>query len=170
MSGEHIATLGGGCFWCVEAVYERLQGVNTVVSGYAGGSMVNPTYEAISSGSTDHAEVIQVHYDPDVISYKEILEVFWQAHDPTTLNRQGADRGTQYRSIIMYGNEDQRDAAIRSKETAATGFEDPIVTEIVPLDAFYKAEGYHQSYYTSNPYAPYCRVVIHPKLQKLGMT
>ncbi|MDJ0839166.1 MAG: peptide-methionine (S)-S-oxide reductase MsrA [Acidobacteriota bacterium] len=169
MSGEQIATLGGGCFWCVEAVYERLKGVKSVVSGYAGGHTVNPTYEAVCSEATGHAEVIQVHFDPDIISYDEILDVFWQAHDPTTLNRQGADRGTQYRSVIMYGNEDQREAAERSKHEAEPRFKDPIVTQIVPLETFYEAEGYHQGYYTNNTNAPYCRVVIHPKLQKLGM-
>ena len=168
-SGTEVATLGGGCFWCIEAVYERIEGVKSVVSGYAGGNIVDPTYKEVVTGTTGHAEVVQVHFDPRLISYEEILELFWKAHDPTSLNRQGADVGTQYRSIILYGNEAQAQAAERSKATAASRFDDPIVTEIVPLTAFYEAEQYHQDYYEKNPYAGYCTFVIRPKLQKLGL-
>lgn len=166
-----VATLGGGCFWCVEAVYERIQGVKSVISGYAGGTKVNPTYEQVSMGITGHAEVTQIEYDPAVISYEEILKIFWKSHDPTTLNRQGADAGTQYRSIILYRDEAQRMAAEKSKaELEASGYYDrPLVTQIKPLAAFYRAEEYHQDYYAKNPYAGYCQVVIRPKLQKLGL-
>ncbi|UCF97918.1 MAG: peptide-methionine (S)-S-oxide reductase MsrA [Spirochaetaceae bacterium] len=168
-NSAEVATLGGGCFWCVEAVYERIDGVKSVVSGYAGGDKANPTYEEVCSGSTGHAEVVQVYFDPEVISYEQILDLFWNAHDPTTLNRQGADVGTQYRSIILYNSEAQRTAAERSKAEAATYFDDPIVTEIVQLTTFYEAEKYHQDYYENNPYAGYCTFVIRPKLQKLGL-
>ncbi len=167
-SGE-VATLGGGCFWCIEAVYERIDGVKAVVSGYAGGDKPNPTYEEVCTGNTGHAEVVQVHFDPEVISYEEILDLFWKVHDPTTLNRQGADVGNQYRSIILYDGEAQRSTAERSKAEAAADFDIPIVTEIVPLTAFYEAESYHQDYYENNPYAGYCTFVIKPKLQKLGL-
>jgi peptide-methionine (S)-S-oxide reductase len=167
--GLEVATLGGGCFWCLQAVYERIDGVKNVVSGYAGGSKANPTYEEICTGTTGHAEVVQVHFDPGVISYEQILELFWKAHDPTTLNRQGADMGTQYRSIILYHDEEQEGAANRSMAGAVSRFEDPIVTEIKPLKVFYEAEGYHQDYYDNNRFAGYCRVVISPKLQKLGL-
>ena len=166
---ERVATFGGGCFWCVEAVFERLRGVGAVVSGYAGGHVDNPTYQAVCNGTTGHAEVIQVHYDPDVISYEELLDVFWQAHDPTTLNRQGADVGTQYRSVVLSDDPEERAVAQRSKEQAQARFSEPIVTEIAELGTFYEAEGYHQDYFRNNPNAPYCRVVIHPKLQKLGL-
>jgi peptide-methionine (S)-S-oxide reductase len=164
-----IATFGGGCFWCIEAVYNRIEGVKTVVSGYAGGRKADPTYEEVCSGSTGHAEVVQIHFDPKVISYEEILDLFWKAHDPTTLNRQGADVGSQYRSIILYNGEAQARAAERSKAKAAANFADPIVTEIVPLSDFYRAEKYHQDYYRNNPHAGYCSFVIRPKLQKLGL-
>ena len=168
-NGSEIATLGGGCFWCIEAVYERIDGVREVISGYAGGDEADPTYEEVCSGSTGHAEVVQIHFDPEVISYEEILDLFWKAHDPTTVNRQGADVGTQYRSIILYDSEAQGRAAERSKAAAAADFDRPIVTEIVPLTAFYKAETYHQDYYQNNPRAGYCTFVIRPKLQKLGL-
>jgi peptide-methionine (S)-S-oxide reductase len=164
-----LATFGGGCFWCVEAVYERIEGVTDVVSGYAGGAKDNPTYEEVSSGSTGHAEVVQIAYDPEKIDYDELLDLFWQAHDPTTLNRQGADVGTQYRSIILYHDEDQKMRAERSMAKAANDFKDPIVTEIQPLTKFYVAEDYHQDFYNNNKTYGYCRVVITPKLKKLGL-
>ncbi len=162
-----LATLGGGCFWCVEAVYERLPGVKSVTSGYAGGHTPNPTYKEVRTGDTGHAEVTQVEFDPTQISYEQLLAVFWEAHDPTTLNRQGADAGTQYRSVIFYENDAQKAAAEKSKQAAAKKFSKPIVTEITPLTKFYKAEGYHQDYYRNNQNAPYCRAVIRPKLEKL---
>jgi peptide-methionine (S)-S-oxide reductase len=168
-NGSEVATLGGGCFWCIEAVYERIDGVKAVVSGYSGGQTPDPTYEEVCSGTTGHAEVVQIHFDPKVISYEGILDLFWKAHDPTTLNRQGADVGTQYRSIILYNSEAQAAAAERSKARAAADFDRPIVTEIVPLGAFYEAEKYHQDYYENNPRAGYCTFVIRPKLQKLGL-
>jgi peptide-methionine (S)-S-oxide reductase len=164
-----VATLGGGCFWCVQAVYKRIAGVKSVVVGYAGGTLANPSYEQVCAGSTGHAEVVQVEFDPQAISYAKILELFWQAHDPTTLNRQGADVGPQYRSIILYSDEDQRRAAEDSRRQAARLFPRPIVTELKPLTAFYRAEDYHQDYYAKNPYAGYCSFVIRPKLQKLGL-
>jgi peptide-methionine (S)-S-oxide reductase len=160
------ATLGGGCFWCTEAVFQMLPGVKSVTSGYAGGTKENPTYKEVCTGETGHAEVIQIEYDPKVISYEKLLDVFWEAHDPTTLNRQGADSGTQYRSIILYSSEAQKAAAEKSKAEAQRHFNRPIVTEIVPLRMFYKAEGYHQDYYRENPNQPYCRVVIRPKVEK----
>jgi len=162
-----LATLGGGCFWCVEAVYERLPGVNSVTSGYAGGHTKNPTYKEVCGGDTGHAEVTQIEFDPTVISYEKLLDVFWEAHDPTTLNRQGADTGTQYRSVIFYESDAQKAAAEKSKLAAQKMFAKPIVTEIVPLTKFYKAEGYHQDYYRNNQNAPYCRAIIRPKLEKL---
>jgi len=161
------ATLGGGCFWCVEAVYERLPGVVSVVSGYAGGQTENPTYEQVTGGRTGHAEVVQITYDPEQITYEQIVDYFWQAHDPTTLNRQGADVGTQYRSIILTTDEQEAATARASKERAAAGLEKPIVTEIVPLEKFYPAEDYHQDFYQRNPLHPYNLGVIRPKLQKL---
>jgi peptide-methionine (S)-S-oxide reductase len=165
---NHIetATLGGGCFWCTEALFQMLPGVKSVTSGYAGGTKANPTYQDVCSGNTGHAEVIQIEFDSSVVSYDKILSTFWEAHDPTTLNRQGADHGTQYRSIILYNSEAQKLAAEKSKAEAQKQFSKPIVTEIVPLKAFYKAEGYHQDYYRSNPHQPYCRVVIQPKIEK----
>ena len=162
-----LATIGGGCFWCTEAVFETMDGVKSVVSGYAGGKTENPTYEQICTGTTEHAEVIQIAYDPAKISFEKILELFWNAHDPTTLNRQGADRGTQYRSTIMYHNEEQKKIAEKSKAAAQKDFKDPIVTEIVPLKKFYAAEEYHQDYFARNPDKGYCTVVIRPKLLKL---
>jgi peptide-methionine (S)-S-oxide reductase len=162
-----IADLGGGCFWCMEAVFERLPGVISVTSGFAGGTTENPTYEDVCTETTGHAEVTEIVFDPARISYAKLLEVFWQAHDPTTLNRQGADEGTSYRSIILYHDEKQKLIAEKSKLEAQRDFRDPIVTEIVPLKKFYKAEDYHQEYYDNNPGNGYCRVVIAPKLEKL---
>ena len=161
------ATLGGGCFWCMEAVYERLPGVISVTSGFAGGYAVDPTYQQVCAGGTGHAEVTQIVFNPAKISYEKLLNVFWQAHDPTTLNRQGADEGTQYRSIILYHSDAQKLAAEKSKEAAQNNFKRPIVTEIVPFTNFYKAEDYHQEYYDNNSSAAYCQIVIAPKLKKL---
>lgn len=162
------ATLGGGCFWCLEAVFQDVAGVEQVVSGYAGGHVPNPSYKAVCAGTTGHAEVIQITYDPDVISFEELLDIFWHIHDPTTLNRQGNDVGPQYRSIILTHNAAQQQMAARS--LAATDASDlyahPIVTEIVPLDIFYPAEDYHQNYFNENPYQPYCMMVVNPKVQK----
>lgn len=163
------ATFGAGCFWCVEAVFQRVEGIQSVVSGYMGGHVKDPTYRAVCSGSTGHTEVTQVQFDPDKISFAEILEIFWQLHDPTTLNRQGADRGTQYRSAIYFHSEDQQITAAKSKTEAAPKFDDPIVTEITEASTFYPAEDNHQDYYELNSNAPYCRYVIHPKLKKLGL-
>jgi peptide-methionine (S)-S-oxide reductase len=160
------ATLGGGCFWCTEAVFQMLPGVKSVTSGYAGGTKENPTYKEVCTGGTGHAEVIQIEFDPKIVSYEKLLETFWQVHDPTALNQQGVDHGTQYRSIILYNNEAQKTAAEKSKAGAQKHFQKPIVTEIVPLKKFFKAEDYHQDYYRSNPNQPYCRVVIRPKVEK----
>ena len=167
--GHGIATLGGGCFWCTEAVLQRIEGVLSVVPGYAGGTTPNPTYEEVCTGETGHAEVIQVSFDPHLINYDEILDIFWQAHDPTTLNWQGGDSGTQYRSIILYANNEQKAAAEKSKKKAQAKFRDPVVTEIKPLDTFWKAEDYHQNYYNTHGSAGYCRMVISPKLKKLRL-
>ena len=160
------AILGGGCFWCVEAVYETVPGILAVTSGYAGGNLVDPSYEAVSTGQTGHAEVVQIDYDPDKITYGEIIDLFWKAHDPTTLNRQGPDSGPQYRSIILYEDETQKAVAEKSKAAAQANFKDPIVTEIVPLEEFYPAEKYHQDFYSNNPNYPYSRAIIRPKLDK----
>jgi peptide-methionine (S)-S-oxide reductase len=161
-------TFGGGCFWCLEAVFQRLVGVKSVASGYAGGKVPNPTYKAVCTGETGHAEVVQLEFDPKQISLEKLMEVFWAAHDPTTLNRQGADAGTQYRSAVYYENDAQKAVIEKSKQQAQAEFKDPIVTEIAPLKAFYKAEDYHQNYYNQNANSnPYCAVVIRPKLQKL---
>jgi peptide-methionine (S)-S-oxide reductase len=162
-----VATLGGGCFWCVEAVFERFEGVIEVVSGYAGGHTSNPTYEEVCTDTSGHAEVVQIKFDAGRITYDQLLHIFWEAHDPTTLNRQGADIGHHYRSIILYHDDFQKTAALASKEKAASQFKNPIVTEIVPLKAFYRAEEYHQDYFRKNPNAPYCMIVISPKLKKL---
>jgi len=161
-------TVGGGCFWCTEAVFRELKGVHSVVSGYSGGRKVNPTYQEVSSGQSGHAEVIQVEFDPAVISYPEILEVFWKTHDPTTLNRQGADTGTQYRSVVYYHDKEQRaQAAELKRELDRSGaFSTPIVTEISPIGKFYPAEDYHQEYFERNGRQPYCRAVIVPKMEK----
>jgi peptide-methionine (S)-S-oxide reductase len=162
-----FATLGGGCFWCVEAVYQRIPGVKSVTSGYAGGRIENPTYRQVCSGATGHAEVTRIEFDPKIISYEKLLDYFWDAHDPTTLNRQGADEGTQYRSIILYRDAAQKAAAEKSKAEAQKRFKSPIVTEIVPLKKFYPAEDYHQDYYNQNSNQPYCRAVIRPKVEKI---
>ena len=161
------ATFGGGCFWCVEAAYVRLPGVISVTSGFAGGKTENPTYHDVCNGTTGHAEVTQIVFDPAKVSYDKLLEVFWQAHDPTTLNRQGADEGTQYRSIVLFHDEKQRLFAEKSKLAAAGNFRSPIVTEIAPFKKFYPAEDYHQGYYDANSNAGYCQMVIKPKLEKL---
>ncbi|MFQ5640473.1 MAG: peptide-methionine (S)-S-oxide reductase MsrA [bacterium] len=162
-------TLGAGCFWCTEAVFQNLRGVRSVVPGYAGGAVENPTYREICTGTTGHAEVVQITFDPNLIAFAELLYVFWRSHDPTTLNRQGADVGTQYRSVIFYHSEEQKTIAEKSKaETDTAGlWPDPIVTEISPYRHFYEAEDYHQDYYKLNPNQPYCRMVIDPKIQKL---
>ena len=167
--GLETATFGAGCFWCVEAVFQQLEGVKTVVSGYTGGKVENPTYKQVSAGTTGHAEVIQLTYDPKVVTFPELLEVFWQTHDPTTLNRQGADVGTQYRSAVFYHTPEQKTLAEQYKREldAASAFNSPIVTEIVPVGNFYKAEDYHQNYYNLNSSQPYCSYVITPKLEKL---
>jgi peptide-methionine (S)-S-oxide reductase len=162
------ATFAAGCFWCVEAVYQELKGVLSVTSGYTGGKIKNPSYREVCSGMTGHAEACQIVYDPAVISFDELLEAFWAAHDPTTLNRQGGDQGTQYRSAIYYHNEKQKQIAeaYKSKLNAEKAFDNPVVTEISPAGAFYKAEDYHQNYYDQNGNAPYCTFVIAPKLEK----
>lgn len=163
-----VATLGGGCFWCLDAIYQDVQGVERVVSGYSGGHVPNPTYEQVCGKNTGHAEVVQVWFDPSMISYDEILYIFWRIHDPTTLNRQGNDVGPQYRSVIFYHDEGQKAAAERTQaEVEAAGvWSDPIVTEIVPLEVFYEGEGYHQDYFNNNPNQPYCAYVIDPKVRK----
>lgn len=163
------AIFGAGCFWCVEAVFQALEGVHEVESGYMGGHLENPDYQAICSGQSGHAEVVRVHFDPDLIKYSELLEWFWKSHDPTTLNRQGADQGTQYRSAVFFIDESQRQAAEISKERAQDGFKNLIVTEITEAAVFYPAEDYHQNYYQRNGVAPYCRMVIAPKLRQLGL-
>jgi peptide-methionine (S)-S-oxide reductase len=164
-----IATFGGGCFWCIEAVFERIDGVVEVVSGYAGGTKPDPTYEEVCTGATGHAEVVQVRFDPQRTSYADLLAAFFKAHDPTTLNRQGADVGTQYRSIILYADGGERKEAEAALKKAEKDWKDPIVTEIVPLKAFYRAEEYHQDYFDNNRAAGYCRVIIAPKLEKLKL-
>ena len=161
------AVLGGGCFWCMEAVFERLPGVISVSSGFAGGETPNPTYEQVCTETTGHAEVTEIEFDPAKISYAKLLDVFWQAHDPTTLNRQGADVGTSYHSIILYRSEEQKRIAEKSKAEAQKNFKNPIVTEIAPYTKFYPAEGNHQQYFDNNSRAPYCQMVIAPKLHKL---
>jgi peptide-methionine (S)-S-oxide reductase len=162
------ATLGAGCFWCIEAIYQDVKGVHKVESGYAGGHVADPTYRQVCTGTTGHAEVAQITFDPDVISFEDILTIFWRTHDPTTLNRQGADVGPQYRSAIFYHNEEQKRIAEKSlAETDTSGlWPNLIVTEIAPLDTFYVAEDYHQNYYNDNANQPYCRVVIDPKVRK----
>jgi len=163
------ATFGEGCFWCSEAIFKRIQGVKSVESGYSGGTVENPTYEQVCNGDTGHAEVIQITFDPKKITYKQILEIFWKSHDPTTLDRQGADVGTQYRSVIFYHDKKQREVAEESMKKAQKEFSKPIVTVIMPFKNFFKAEGYHQDYFNKNKGAPYCRSVILPKLQKLKL-
>ena len=167
-ASSETATLGGGCFWCLEAVFDQLEGVRSVESGYSGGSAADANYKKVCTGTTGHAEVVQVRFDPAVLSYDELLGVFFTIHDPTTLNRQGADAGTQYRSAIFYGSPEQKAAAERviAELAAAKVWKDPIVTHLVPLDAFYPAEDYHQEYYARNGEAPYCQIVVAPKVAK----
>lgn len=167
-SNTETAVFGAGCFWCVEAIYQRVNGVTDIESGYAGGHVQNPTYRQVTTGKTGHAEVIKLEYDPSVISYEELLEVFWHTHNPTTLNRQGADVGPQYRSAIFYLTEEQKEIAEKSleKTDASDLWEDPIVTEITPLSNYSTAEDYHQNYFNNNPNAGYCSIVIAPKLAK----
>jgi len=167
-AGLEKATFGSGCFWCTEAIFENLNGVYSVVSGYAGGKFLNPTYEEICSGTTGHAEVTQISYDPSIISYDELLEVFWKTHDPTTLNRQGNDVGPQYRSVIFYHNEEQKQIAekYKSELDKSSAWDNPIVTEISPLTNYFPAENYHQDYYNNNPNQGYCAFVIAPKVEK----
>ena len=165
---SHVATFGAGCLWCVEAVFQELEGVESVASGYMGGAIENPTYKQICTGTTGHAEVARITYDPSRVDFAQLLEVFWQTHDPTTLNRQGADVGTQYRSAVFYHDEAQREAAqtYKARLDASGAFEAPIVTEIVPAETFYEAEDYHQDYFRLNPDQGYCRAVVRPKVEK----
>ncbi|MEO0510385.1 MAG: peptide-methionine (S)-S-oxide reductase MsrA [Verrucomicrobiota bacterium] len=163
------ATFGAGCFWCVEAVFENLEGVKAVESGYMGGHVENPDYREVVTGRTGHAEVTRIYFDPETISYETLLDWLWRSHDPTTLNRQGADVGTQYRSAIFYHSEEQMKIAETSKAAAQSSFNSPIVTEITEASEFYVAENYHQDYYRINPSAPYCQFVIRPKLKKLDL-
>ena len=169
MAQYETVTLAGGCFWCIEAVYKRLKGVVSVVSGYAASDAPNPSYQQVCTGRTGAAEAIQVTYDPAIISYDKILEIFWHLHDPTTLNRQGNDVGTQYRSGIYYTNEEQKRVAEASKQELeqSSTYKNPVITEIVPFTNFYPAEDYHQDYYDNNRYQPYCMLVIDPKVRKL---
>ena len=165
---QKLATFGGGCFWCVEAVFQQLKGVESVVSGYAGGQTENPTYKEICNGDTGHAEVIQITFDPEHVSFEDLLEVFWKTHDPTTLNQQGADVGTQYRSVVFYHDDTQRELAetYKAKLNESGIFPNPIVTEISPVPTFYAAEDYHQNYFNENPGQPYCMAVVGPKVEK----
>ncbi len=165
---REVATLGGGCFWCLEAVFEQLKGVRSVVSGYSGGTVPNPSYEQVCTGETGHAEVVQLTFDPEVIAFREILEVFFDVHDPTTLNRQGADVGTQYRSVVFYHDGEQKAVAEQLiQELDGEGrWDEPIVTELLPYEAFYGAEGYHQAYFQKHAQQPYCRAVVAPKVSK----
>lgn len=167
-NGLQVATFGNGCFWCTEAIFQNIDGVTKVESGYSGGKVKNPTYKEVCSGLTGHAEVIQLTYDPNKVTFDELLEIFWQTHDPTTLNRQGNDEGTQYRSVVFYHNAEQKQLAesYKKKLDAAGAFDSPIVTEITPFSTFYKAEDYHQNYYNLNGNAPYCSFIIRPKLEK----
>lgn len=168
MATETI-TVGGGCFWCIEAVYKRIDGIASVTSGYAGGHTQNPTYEEVCTGRTGHAEVVRVEFDPEVTGVEDVLRRFFESHDPTTLNRQGNDVGPQYRSIVLYENEAQREAAEKVRAEADARLEGKVVTEIEPLETFYPAEDYHQDYFDKHPNAGYCRLVIAPKLKKLGI-
>jgi len=165
--GLPTATFGMGCFWCAQALFEKFGGITKIDCGYAGGHTVNPTYEDVCSDQTGHAEVVKITYDPSKISYQQLLDIFWDVHDPTTLNQQGADEGTQYRSIILYETPEQKRLAEASKQAEEAKLKKPVTTEIVPLQAFYRAEEYHQDYFKKNPHAPYCLFVISPKLQKL---
>ncbi len=167
-TGTEVATLAGGCFWCLEAVYDQLKGVADVVSGYSGGHVRNPSYQQVTTGMTGHAEVIQIRYNPQEVSFRDLLNVFFTIHDPTTLNRQGNDVGTQYRSAIFYHTPEQKATAeqVIAELNAGHVWDDPIVTEIAPFEDFYPAEDYHQEYFARNPYQPYCRVVVAPKVAK----
>lgn len=167
---EEVATLGGGCFWCLEAVFEETKGVSKVISGYAGGHSENPSYEAVSGGNTGHAEVVQITFDPQIISYAQILKIFWTIHDPTTLNRQGNDVGTQYRSVIFYHTDAQKIVAETSVKEQSKIFSNPIVTAIAPVPTFYEAEAYHQNYFKNNPTQGYCSFVVAPKVEKFKHT
>jgi peptide-methionine (S)-S-oxide reductase len=162
-----FAVVGGGCFWCIEAVFEHVPGVKAVVNGYAGGRVAKPTYEQVCTGTTGHAEVVRIEYDPARVTYLQLLDVFWQAHDPTTANRQGPDEGTQYRSIVLYASEAQKAAAEQSRVAAQARLPDKIATEIVPLTEFFPAEDYHQDYFRRNPDKAYCQVAIKPKVTRL---
>ena len=164
----HTATLAGGCFWCLEAVFDDVKGVHSVESGYAGGAMANPSYREVCNGNTGHAEVVQVHFDPNIVSYSDLLNVFFAIHDPTTMNRQGADVGTQYRSAIFYHDDEQKMVAegLIKSLNAQKIWDKPIVTEVAKLDKFYMAEDYHQEYFARNPYQPYCQAVVAPKVSK----
>lgn len=170
MKEFEVATLGSGCFWCTEAFFLRVKGIESVVSGYSGGKVKNPTYREVCSGLTGHAEVIQVKFDPALISYSEVLEIFWNTHDPTTLNKQGADEGTQYRSVVFYHSDSQKQTAEDyKKQLDKSGvYKNPIVTEISPFTVFYPAEDYHQNYYALNPNQGYCQYVIRPKIEKFN--
>ncbi|KKQ85250.1 MAG: methionine sulfoxide reductase A [Candidatus Woesebacteria bacterium GW2011_GWB1_38_8] len=161
------AYFAGGCFWCTQALFNNLKGVDGVEVGYSGGMLSNPSYEAVSSGSTNHAETIKIIFDPKIISYKDLIYVFLRTHDPTTMNRQGTDVGTQYRSVIFYANDEQKKTALKEIKKAQKLYSNPIVTQVIPSGAFYKAEKYHQDYYVKNPQKPYCTLVIDPKIQKL---
>jgi len=169
---NEFATFGGGCFWCVEAIFERVKGVQKAESGYSGGHIANPDYKQVITGLTGHAEVVQITFDPEQVSYSELLEIFFKTHDPTTLNRQGNDVGTQYRSIVFYHSEEQRIAAENVISVLGTEeiWDDPIVTTVEPFEKFYTAEGYHQEYYDNNPDLGYCRIVINPKVEKFEKT
>ncbi len=169
LTSTEMATFGGGCFWCTEAIFQKLRGVDSVVSGYAGGNLEHPTYDQVSSGTTGHAEAVQISFNPEIIGYQVLLDIFWHTHNPTTPNQQGADKGSQYRSVIFYSNDEQKQLAEQSLQafSQSGAYTNPVVTQIVPLKAFYPAEEYHQNYYQSQPTAPYCRIVIQPKLQKL---
>ncbi len=169
MAKMEKALLGGGCFWCIEAVYNRVKGVESAISGYAGGKNPNPTYRDICTGTTGHAEVVEITYDAEVISFSQLLDIFWEIHDPTTLNAQGADRGTQYRSVIFYENEEQKKEAMASAQALQKELRDPIVTELSPAPEFFEAETYHQEYYVNNSTQGYCQAVVAPKIQKFMM-
>lgn len=170
MKKQETAIFGGGCFWCTEALFKSLKGVFSAIPGYSGGKSNNPTYEEVSTGESGHAEVTKIEYDPEVISYEDLLSVFFNTHDATTLNRQGADVGTQYRSVIFYTSSEQKETAEKliTELTLAKAYEDPIVTEVVPLDKFFEAENYHKNYYENHKDAPYCQIVIAPKMEKLN--
>lgn len=167
MANSQLATLGGGCFWCLDAAYRQVKGVQRSVSGFAGGHTTHPTYEDVQTQTTGHAEVVQLTFDPAVISYQDILEIFWVLHDPTSVNRQGNDIGEEYRSVIFYATDEQKKIAEASRERAAKQWDKPIVTQIVPLEAFYPADESHQNFFAKNPEMAYCQVIINPKLQKL---